>query len=602
MDFFGAGSAYLTSALAGPVALSTTAWTPLSVTYTAPAGTTRIHFGIENAASSGVWYLDDIAITGGGGGGPVTTPTVVTAPAGWTQVTDGQSAAGRLTTFWRLAAAGDPVSWSFGLSQSTKAVGGIVGYSGADTTAPIDAFATGVSGSGGSHVAPSVTTTGVDRTVLSLVAVEAAAALAEPATTLERVDIAGGAVVPTVSLGVFDVGQAVAGATGARTATSAVAPSATATIALRPAGAPPPPPPPPAAAPAFRSITDGSSGAGGTTVTVNRPAATATGDVLVAAVSALSTAGGGGVTTAYGEGFETSLGLWHPWWGGSTVSQGAVARTGLKSLQVNPVGGLGRAQASVPVVSGQQTATLYANGAGAVRIQMDFFGAGSAYLSSALAGPTPLAGGGGWTAVAVTYTPPAGTTRVHFGIENSVSAAPWYVDDVTITTGGGGGPAATAITAPAGWAALTDITSNGARLMTFWRTASAADPATWTFGLSASVKAVGVIASYSGTGAAPIDASESGTNAAGALHAAPSVTTTGVNRTLVTIVSLVASGAMVPPAGANERADVTGALGSPSVSIEIADRTIAAAGATGTSTATSTVTGASNTATIALRP
>jgi Bacterial Ig-like domain len=631
---------------------------------------------------------------------------VVTAPAGWAPITDSQSPAGRLTSFWHLAAAGDPANWSFGLSQSTKAVAGITGYSGVNATAPIDVTATAVSGTGGSHTAPSVTTTGADRTVLSLASVEASAPFTEPGATTERVDVAGVAGAPTVSLGVFDAAQAVAGATGAKTATSAVAPSTTATITLMPPAPPPPPdttpptvtavsplngaagvaltvspqvtfservsnvaaisvapaaggaavaatvnlsglvatitlaaapaagtqyritvpttvtdtagnslataftslftiaaaPPPPPPAPAFRAASSSSNGTGASAITLDRPVGTQPGDVMIAAVAPLS-ASGGTTTTAYSEGFETSLGVWHPWYGASTVAQGTVARTGLKSLQVNPSAGVGRAQASVPVVAGQQTATLYANGTGAVKIQMDFFSSASAYLGSAVAPATALAGGGAWTARSVTYTPPTGTTRVHFGVENASASAPWYVDDVTITAGAvAGGSTPTTITAPPGWTLVTGVISDGSRLMTFWRTAAAGDAASWSFGLSANVKAVATVASYSGANAAPIDASASAVNVVGSTHNTPPVTTAGPNRRVVSIVSLLASGAVTPPLGITERVDLAGSVTAPTVSIELFDYEAIAAGLSGLTPSNSSVPAASNAVTIALRP
>lgn len=83
-----------------------------------------------------------------------------------------------------------------------------------------------------------------------------------------------------------------------------------------------------------------------------------------------------------------------------------------------------------------------------------------------------------WT---FTYTPPAGTAIVQFALQN-FDANPSYVDDVTFTTGNTN--AATTVTSPAGWTAATSNATTGVGLPTFTHVAAAADPVSWSFGLS----------------------------------------------------------------------------------------------------------------------
>jgi hypothetical protein len=70
---------------------------------------------------------------------------VVTPPAGWTalprvdQTTSGNTMS--LLTYWRAAAAGEPATYTWTLSGTDHAAGGIQAFSGVDTAAPINASA-----------------------------------------------------------------------------------------------------------------------------------------------------------------------------------------------------------------------------------------------------------------------------------------------------------------------------------------------------------------------------------------------------------------------------------------------------------------------------
>jgi RHS repeat-associated protein len=232
IQFYGPTWSLLGSATAPNLALSSGTWQQWSGSYTPPTGTSFVQVTF-NYSDVNIWTLDDVIVTTGTG---TATPTTVTVPAGWAPATTSSTAGVTLSTFTHTVAAGDPVSWAFGLSQSVKAVGSISAYSGVDTTTPIDVTATGTNVSGTAHVAPSVTTTGVNRLGLMVTAATAVTSMTPPVGSTERADQAGSAGAPTATIETSDFPQAATGATGTKTTvTAAAATSTVATLTLRPA-------------------------------------------------------------------------------------------------------------------------------------------------------------------------------------------------------------------------------------------------------------------------------------------------------------------------------------------------------------------------------
>ena len=227
IKFFGPTGSLLGSATVPNLMLSPTAWQQWTATYTPPTGTASVRVNLSGPL--GFWYLDDVIVTTGGG-----PATLVSPPAGWTAVTSSATFGVTLSTFTHPASALDPVSWVFGMSQSVKAVGAISAYSGVDQVSPIDVAAydnTNVAST--SQVAPSVTTTGINRLGVTITVTRGATSMTPPAGSTERADQA---VPSTVALETSDFGQAGLGATGTKTTVTAFAlPSATATLTLRPA-------------------------------------------------------------------------------------------------------------------------------------------------------------------------------------------------------------------------------------------------------------------------------------------------------------------------------------------------------------------------------
>lgn len=93
---------------------------------------------------------------------PYTTPV----ESGWTAIDDDTtSAEGRYAAFWRVATGSEPSTYSF--NQTGRTSGILVSIRGADTSAPIDAFASNQSSSAVASInAPSVTATGADDLLL----------------------------------------------------------------------------------------------------------------------------------------------------------------------------------------------------------------------------------------------------------------------------------------------------------------------------------------------------------------------------------------------------------------------------------------------------
>jgi RHS repeat-associated protein len=199
----------------------------------AAAGTTASR--ISTSAAAGLSATATIALRPIPAGG-TTVATTTTAPAGWTAITTNTVTGVGLTTWRHTVAAGDPTSWSFGLSQVARAAGAVSAYSGVDPANPIDVSATGTNATATlSHLAPSVTTTGANRLGFSVNATTAATSMTPPSGSTERTDQAGGVTVPTATIETSEFPQTTAGATGAKTTVSlAAALSATATITLRP--------------------------------------------------------------------------------------------------------------------------------------------------------------------------------------------------------------------------------------------------------------------------------------------------------------------------------------------------------------------------------
>jgi MSHA biogenesis protein MshQ len=160
-------------------------------------------------------------------------PIVIAPPAGWTLVRETVQAGGgggtsRLATYIRVAGGAEPASylWTFSNGTSIGAVGGIVSFSGVDVSVPAN-IVNGENGaataSGASHTAPGVTTTVAGTMLVGSFELDSSTSdWTAPLGMTETVDVAS---LPTpndlgISLQMAHEVQAVAGASGPRTATA----------------------------------------------------------------------------------------------------------------------------------------------------------------------------------------------------------------------------------------------------------------------------------------------------------------------------------------------------------------------------------------------
>ena len=185
------------------------------------------------------------------------------------------------------------------------------------------------------------------------------------------------------------------------------------------------------------------------------------------------------------------------------------------------------------------------------------------------------------------------------------------VDDVMVAAIGVR-PSTTTITAPAGWTLLRTTTqpnggvAAGNVMATYYRVASASEPAgyTWTFSSPASVGgAVGGILSFSGVStSAPINIDGANITPAGTAHTANGVTTTVADTMLISAHEFPSSSTFTAPTGMTEAVDVQALppLDQLGQSMEMSYVAQAAVGATGNKTANAVSTGTDNGGTAAL--
>ncbi|HEU0188729.1 MAG TPA: DUF6701 domain-containing protein [Gallionella sp.] len=176
-----------------------------------------------------------------------TTPSTVpiTAPAGWTliqAITQATATSNRVSTYYRVATAAEPASYTWTLSAAhTGAAGGIVSYSGVDTTTPVDVSAGAATPSALTHAAPTITTTVANDMLVTVHEYASARSWTPPVGMTERVDIASRAASNAgITLEMNELLLGAAGATGAKTATASASADTggTVSIALRPTAPP----------------------------------------------------------------------------------------------------------------------------------------------------------------------------------------------------------------------------------------------------------------------------------------------------------------------------------------------------------------------------
>ena len=185
-----------------------------SITINKPAGTVQYDVMLAHIAT----YSDQ--------------DVTITPPSGWTLVRSTSATYHRSWTYYKVAGASEPTSYTFTASATAYLNGAIRSYSGANTTSPINASNAQATPSGTSHSTPSITTTVNNTMITTFFGVMSNTTWTPPSGEVERYD----QVYTLVTIEGADELQASAGASGSKTATSAAAGVGSAhIIALAPA-------------------------------------------------------------------------------------------------------------------------------------------------------------------------------------------------------------------------------------------------------------------------------------------------------------------------------------------------------------------------------
>ncbi|WP_147383896.1 DUF6701 domain-containing protein [Noviherbaspirillum sedimenti] len=170
----------------------------------------------------------------------------IAGPAGWTLIQSQQQTSSNssiVSTYYRVAGASEPASYSWTLSSSQAgAVAGILTYSGVVNVNPVDVSAVATTASSKDHVAPSITPTQAGAMLVTVHEFASASSWAAPAGMTRRVEILSRkANKDGVSMVMNDLLLGVPGATGTKTATASqnADRGATVSIALRAASSAP---------------------------------------------------------------------------------------------------------------------------------------------------------------------------------------------------------------------------------------------------------------------------------------------------------------------------------------------------------------------------
>jgi hypothetical protein len=566
-----------------------------------------------------------------------------TAPAGWTLIRlDINGFTLRQALYWKVATGSEPPSYTWTLSNSQAAAGGIVAYSGVDTTNPIDVHSGAFSPSGAtsSAVAPSVTTTVNGAMIVGFFGVARNTGVTPPAGMTERFDVvANGGTYPQ-AVESADVLQAAAGATGDKIATySGTAQNVAQLLALRPMSGPGPPPNSPPAA-----------SAGSASTAVNTPVIVAlsgsdleTCELTFSIVSPPTKGSLGSITnqgcSAGSPNSDSAQVTYTPSSGYSgpdsftfKVNDGTADSTAeTVSLTVVATNTPPTANGGSATTTQNTPVTVNLSGSDSETCELIFsIVTGPSHGSlGAIGGQACAAGSPNTDGAQVQYTPAGGYTGPDFftyktndGTTDSSAAT---INIAVNATGSGIAPRAASqgvnsgsatslvipapagiqagdvliacvaargnpnFTAPAGWTLIRlDVNGFTLRQALYWKVATGAEPAEYTWTLSNTQAAAGGIMAYTGvSNSNPIDQSSglisSGTDATGT---APSVTTTVNGAMVIAFFGVARNSPIDAPSGMTERVDAVSNGGTYPQATEASDVSQSTSGATGDKTAT----------------
>jgi hypothetical protein len=621
-------------------AASSTALSPQSRSDTSATLATPTFRAVSSAATTGATLTiarpagtvtDDVMIASIG---IRPTTATITPPAGWILVTrldNGSPNANSLVVYLKVAGAAEPASYAFAITGSTHSTGGIQSFFNVDTTDPIDVENGQNTANALNHATPSVTTTVNNAMVVTSHSFASSSSWTAPAGMTESFDIASGVADPVgQTTETARVLQAARGATGVKTAAAASdADVGNAHILVLKPGLEIPQP----AGLSLNDVMIASIGVTPSTAVVTAPGgwtlirridnASATSNSLLVfrkvataaepanyewSVSGVDFAVGGiqaffNVDTAAPLDVEAGQCTPQPACNVATNSHSTPSiTTTVPNTMVVTSHTYASSRTWTPP-AGMTEAFDQPNGANNATgqsIEGNFVFQGAAGATGAM---TATAAGnndvGNAHILALRSPRPVLTINVPAGtVANDVMIASIAVQ-----------PSTTVVTPPAGWTLIRQMNNASATtnsLYVYRRTATGAEPASYTWTPTGLSYAAGGIQTFSGVDTTtPIDVENGAVTASALTHATPSVTTTVANTMLVTSHTFASSANWAPPAGMTEGFEAA-ALTVPNSNGQAIEGNYviqAAAGATGVKTATASANAdRGNAHILALRP
>ncbi len=261
------------------------------------AGGSTLTIGLPAGTTSGDVMVAHVIVR--------TAGNKITPPAGWNQVQRLDSSSSIATaTYVKVAGTSEPTSYTWSFGTAGQASGGIASYIGVNTTTPVDASHPQYNSSTSNVDNSGVTTTTANDMLVYAVGITLATTVNVPSGFTEQWSTS------SSSSTTSEMSQEIFASTGATgtihgTLNGGANSNITMLIALEPAPAatptptptptspptptptptsPPTPTPTPPAGISLRAAATGNNGAGASTLTINVPAGTTSGDVMVAFV------------------------------------------------------------------------------------------------------------------------------------------------------------------------------------------------------------------------------------------------------------------------------------------------------------------------------
>jgi hypothetical protein len=142
----------------------------------------------------------------------------ITPPTGWTLVRRDSNSAMAQAVYRHVVGPSEPASYTWSLSSSQAAAGGIIAYAGVSTVTPVDVHGGQINAASTSVTAPSITTTRPGGQLVGFFGTAGNTAFTAPAGMAERGDVVSNAGTYKVTLEGADQALSTTGATGTRVA------------------------------------------------------------------------------------------------------------------------------------------------------------------------------------------------------------------------------------------------------------------------------------------------------------------------------------------------------------------------------------------------